>query len=172
MLKRSARARAMRLSVFPDSRVIVTAPIFLGTGAVENFVERHTAWIHKHLRRTMSKSVIRIPRNDITRLKRNALALAQGRCMHFAKYYGFSYNRISIRAQKLRWGSCSSAGNLSFNYRIAVLPPQIADYVVVHELCHLAEMNHSGRFWTLVARAVPDHKRVRKELRNIIVSFS
>jgi hypothetical protein len=85
--------------------------------------------------------------------------------------YGVSLKKISIRAQKSRWGSCSHGGNLSFNYKIAALPPHIAEYIIVHEVCHLLELNHAARFWGHVERAVPHHKAVRKELRDIVVSF-
>ena len=78
-----------------------------------------------------------------------------------------SPNRIAIRNTKSRWGSCSSKGNLNFNYRIVFLPAGLADYLIVHELCHLKEFNHSPRFWDLVRLAVPDYKKLRKELRGV-----
>jgi len=78
--------------------------------------------------------------------------------------YGFQYNRISVRNQKTRWGSCSKDGNLNFNYKIIFLPQRVADYIIVHELCHLKEMNHSKRFWGLVAESFPDYKKLKKEL--------
>ena len=95
-----------------------------------------------------------------------ARALARERAGHFARAYGFSFRKIFIRNQKSRWGSCSKSGNLNFHYKIALMPSRIADYIIVHELCHLAEFNHSKKFWELVARTIPDHKRIRKELRN------
>jgi len=86
----------------------------------------------------------------------------------FNKIYGLiPLNRIAIRNTKSRWGSCSTKGNLNFNYRIVFLPPKLADYLIVHELCHLKEFNHSKRFWDLVARAVPDYKKLQKELKKI-----
>ncbi len=85
----------------------------------------------------------------------------------FNEHYRFVYNRVAIRNQKTRWGSCSKKRNLNFNYRIASLPIHLADYVIVHELCHLAEFNHSQKFWNLVARAIPDHRTRRRELRAI-----
>ena len=107
----------------------------------------------------------------IPSLKKRALALARARCEHLSKIYGVTYNQIRIRAQKSRWGSCSQRGNLSFNYKIAALPAHIADYIIVHELCHLREMNHSKKFWGLVACAVPHHKGVRTELRKLAILF-
>jgi predicted metal-dependent hydrolase len=97
--------------------------------------------------------------------KAAALALAQSRLLEFNTAYGFSYKKVSIRSQKGRWGSCSARGNLSFNYKIALLPPRLADYIIVHELCHLGEFNHSRKFWALVARAIADYAEIKKELK-------
>ena len=90
------------------------------------------------------------------------------RINYFNQGYGFVVKRISIRNQRSRWGSCSKKGNLNFNYRIVLLPPPVADYIIVHELCHLGEFNHSKRFWNLVARTIPDYLAIRKKLRKPI----
>ena len=79
----------------------------------------------------------------------------------------FKYNRVAIRDQSSRWGSCSSKGNLNFNYRLALLSERHSDYIVVHELCHLKEMNHSSRFWNLVEQGIPDYKNIRSEIKKI-----
>ncbi|PID51961.1 MAG: hypothetical protein CR972_04600 [Candidatus Moraniibacteriota bacterium] len=85
----------------------------------------------------------------------------------FNRYYNFSYNRVSIRHQKSRWGSCSSDGNLNFNCKLLCVRDELINYVVVHELCHLKEMNHSKKFWALVAETIPHYKELRRELKNI-----
>lgn len=87
------------------------------------------------------------------------------RVYHFAHILGVSYGNITIRDQKTRWGSCSSKGNLSFNWRLILAPPNVLDYVVVHELCHRKEMNHSPKFWALVESVMPDYKQYRKWLK-------
>jgi predicted metal-dependent hydrolase len=97
--------------------------------------------------------------------KERARKLVENKIIKFNKTYKFRYNKIAIKNQKTRWGSCSKSGNLSFNYRILSLSPEVADYLMVHELCHLREMNHSRAFWDLVARAIPDYKKLRKQLR-------
>ncbi len=81
------------------------------------------------------------------------------RAAELARQHGFTYQRIAIKDQRTRWGSCSSRGNLNFNWRLMLAPPAAIDYVIVHELCHLHEMNHSRRFWTLVGRCCPDYRR-------------
>jgi len=87
------------------------------------------------------------------------------RLQFFNEHYNFRYNRVTLRDQKSRWGSCSRLKNLNFNWRLIMAPIEIIDYVVVHELCHLKEMNHSARYWALVAETVPGHKTRRKWLR-------
>ncbi len=103
--------------------------------------------------------------------KEKALALVQNRIEYFNNIYGFKYHKISIKNQRTLWGSCSRKGNLNFNYKIALLPPQSADYIIVHELCHLQEFNHSRKFWDLVVKAIPAYREVRKTLRKTNVSF-
>ncbi len=99
--------------------------------------------------------------------KESARALVIARLAHFNQVYEFTYGAVAVRNQRSRWGSCSSKGNLNFNYRIALLPAHLADYIVVHELCHRGEFNHSQRFWDLVARAMPNYEVLRAELHAI-----
>ncbi|HEY4516721.1 MAG TPA: M48 family metallopeptidase [Candidatus Paceibacterota bacterium] len=170
-LKRSLRARRVRISVYPDSRVVVTIPRLFSVRSAERFLAKQARWIEHSLAQTRGKKVIPLARADIPVLKKRAAALAAARCTYFAKMYGVRFKKISICAQKSRWGSCSRSGALSFNYKIAALPEHIADYIIVHELCHLSEMNHSKKFWHLVAREVPEHRAIRKELRNTVIMF-
>ncbi len=106
--------------------------------------------------------------------KETARALVAGKVVRWNAYYaqqGYVFpakvGRVAIRNQRSRWGSCSKQGNLNFNYKIALLPEPLADYIIIHELCHLGEFNHSQAFWDLVAVAVPDHRDRRAELRQI-----
>ncbi|MCX6753624.1 MAG: M48 family metallopeptidase [Candidatus Nomurabacteria bacterium] len=97
--------------------------------------------------------------------KNQAATLVKERLEYFNTFYNYKWRNVVIRNQKTRWGSCSKKGNLNFNYKIALLSPEAADYIIVHELCHLKEFNHSERFWDLVARAIPDYKAIRSSLR-------
>lgn len=96
--------------------------------------------------------------------RKAARALAHARLEHFNQHYHFTYARVFIKDTKSRWGSCSIKSNLNFNYRIALLPPELADFVIVHELCHLKEMNHSPHFWALVAETIPEWQVLRSRL--------
>ncbi len=96
------------------------------------------------------------------RYRDSARAVLESRVAYFHQITGGAYTSVTVRDQKTRWGSCSSRGTLSFNYRLIFAPPGILDYVVVHELCHLTHMNHSKDFWDMVGRVMPDY-RVRKQ---------
>ncbi len=96
-----------------------------------------------------------------------ARSLIHQRLEYWNEFYNFEYKRVAVRNQKTCWGSCSEHKNLNFNYKIAFLPQELMDYVIVHELCHLKEMNHSKDFWTQVARTLPEHKEYRRRLRSM-----
>jgi predicted metal-dependent hydrolase len=91
--------------------------------------------------------------------------------IYFNIFYNVVWKKVTIRNQKTRWGSCSRSGNISFNYKIALLPERLADYVVVHELCHLKEMNHSKQFWNLVAQTLPDYQSIRKQFKDLHIKL-
>ena len=96
-----------------------------------------------------------------------ALRLIPERVEYFAEMMNVTYGRITIREQKTRWGSCSSKGNLNFNWKLVLMPEEVLDYVVVHELAHRKEMNHSERFWNHVEKVLPDYQARRKLLREL-----
>lgn len=89
------------------------------------------------------------------------------RLLHYNQLYGYEWNRVAIRNQRTCWGSCTELGNLNFSYRLLFLPEELRDYIVVHELCHLKELNHSPAFWTLVAVALPNYRELKTELRRM-----
>ena len=186
-LKKDARAKRVRISVYGFEDVVVTVPVRgFGVGKwgaasaqalAEEFVKEKEEWILKQVARFEKLGQrVRPPRSggrrEYLKYKEAARALAAERLQYFNQVYGFAYGRISIRNQKTRWGSCSRKGNLNFNYKIALLPPELADYIIVHELCHTKEFNHSKRFWALVAQTLPNYKELQKEVHKIGLTLS
>ncbi len=106
---------------------------------------------------------------EYRKYKESARAFIHARLHTLNQQYGLTWKRVAIRNSRSRWGSCSQKANLNFHYKLLHLPPHLADYVIVHELCHLMELNHSPRFWGLVEKAVPDWKARRKALRLHVV---
>jgi len=164
-LKLSKKAKYMRLEVRRDGQLVVTVPFGVDLNFIENFINQKSEWIAGRLKYFDSVIFINGNKKDYKKYKEKARVLAHSRVAHYNGLYGFSVNRISIKNTKSRWGSCSKKGNLNFNYKIVLLPKELADYVVVHELCHLKEFSHSKIFWNLVSLAIPDYKNLRKKLR-------
>ncbi len=112
------------------------------------------------------KRVLNKKNKDYLLNKEKARRLISSRLAFFCEKYNLSYGRLSIRDQKTRWGSCSQKANLNFNYRLIYLPEELRDYVIVHELCHLIELNHGQNFWSLVAKTFPNYLELRHRLKN------
>jgi len=173
-LRLSKRARRMRLAIYRDGAFVVTAPQFVGLTTIEQFILRKSEWVIgkiEYFKQFSGRIFIKNTKQEFALHKESALMLAIERMAHFNEIYQFSWGKVTIRNQKTRWGSCSKKGNINFNYKIALLPAHIADYIIVHELCHLKEFNHSRNFWNLVAQAIPGHREVRAELKKTGVSF-
>lgn len=169
---RSSR-KTLAIEIRPDMRVIVRAPHRVPSSYIEQFISDRADWIVEHLRRMEQKNrqcndalpVKKLSYNDIKKLADKACTCIPERVAHFAPLVGVTYGRITIRNQRTRWGSCSSRGNLNFNCLLMLTPPEVIDYVVVHELCHRKEMNHSGRFWNEVAIVLPGYAEQEKWLK-------
>jgi predicted metal-dependent hydrolase len=166
-VKRIKNLRSVRIAVHSDGRCVVSANVGMNQQQIEIFVQTHKGWIEKK-REMYEKKAEKYPKipliGEYSECKSDALDMVIHRLQYWNQFYGYSWNRVSIRNQISRWGSCSSGRNLSFNYRIILLPDHIADYIIVHELCHLAQMNHSQRFWDLVAVAMPEYRDIQKQL--------
>ncbi len=117
-------------------------------------------------KRTRKKNSIK-SQKDYIEHKEMARVLVLERLEYFNQFYNLKWGRVSIKNVKTRWGSCSSKGNLNFSYKIIKLAPHLADYIIVHELCHLKEMNHAQAFWDLVAQQMPEYKALKNELAKI-----
>ncbi|MDP3772418.1 MAG: M48 family metallopeptidase [bacterium] len=170
-VRRSRRARRIAVSISREGEVVLTVPWRGDERAGRRFLQSKATWILKRRLEILAKPLsaptpsAKEIRAEYLRLRIGARGLVERRIAELNAPYGFSFNCISIRNQKTRWGSCSSRGTLSFNYRIVFLTPELADYLVVHELCHLKEKNHGARFWRLVGASVPDYKEKRRTLR-------
>ena len=181
-VRKSTRAKYMRLRVLPGGVVVLMVPMNVEAGVPEIFLREKEKWIQKTVAR-MSK-LIAIPVPGLTRgvapasrqarrraylqYREDAREFITARVEYWNASYGFSYKRIAIKDTRTSWGSCSHKGNLNFSYTLLFLPRDLADYVVVHELCHLKECNHSPRFWALVAKEMPEYRHLRWELRRYI----
>lgn len=162
----------MHVSVHPGGIVRVTVPEHASQSAVDRFLAKYSQWIARAREKTQDMTVIAARKALIATYKKQAESIAKDRVAHYAKRYGVSYGSITIRAQKSRWGSCSRKGDLSFNYKIASLPVEMQDYIIVHEVCHLLQFNHSRAFWDQVAREIPNHRALRQELRRAHFRFT
>lgn len=170
-LRKNRRTKRLKLTIYCDGSFAVSAPKRLNLATIENYILQKSDWVLSKLKifknRTTDSIFSKNNTNEYLRLKETALKLAQEKVSVFNQQYNLSYRRISIRNQKTRWGSCSKVGNLNYNYKITLLPERLVDYIIVHELCHLQEFNHSRRFWDLVVRTLPDYKERRKEIKNL-----
>lgn len=161
-IKRSAR-RSLSLEIMPDGNLLARAPQRMPEREIWAFIREKEEWIRIHRRQRMERQTEAqadpLTPDQIRELADVALRVLPERCRYFAGIMGVRYGRITIRNQKTRWGSCSSGGNLNFNCLLMLAPPEVRDYVVVHELAHLKEMNHSPRFWKEVEKVLPDYRQ-------------
>ena len=162
--------RTMSLELAPGGELTVRAPRRAAEAEVREFVLSKQGWVRKHRDELRSRAEEAAAAGllsdaEIRALKQQALAEIPPRVAYYAAQMGVSYSGISVRCQKTRWGSCSSRRHLSFNCLLMLTPPAVRDSVIVHELCHLREMNHSQRFYTLVRTYYPDYDRQNRWLK-------
>ena len=156
--------KTIAIQIMPNGVVVVRAPMRMPTATIEGFVQDKASWIEKQLARL--PVVEKFTEVQMEKLVKKAKTVIPEKVAHFAPLVGVDYGRVSIRAQHTRWGSCSGKGNLNFNCLLMLAPPEVADYVVVHELCHRKEMNHSQRFWLEVERVLPNYRASKKWLKD------
>lgn len=168
-----SKRRTISIEITPEAEVIVRAPYYASVSEINKLIGEKSDWIHKHLQKMSDRQKKKaeapsqeLTAQDIKLLTTRAKRIIPQRVRYYADIMGVTYGRITIRMQKSRWGSCSSKGNLNFNCLLMRTPDEIIDYVVVHELCHLKEMNHSPRFWAEVEKIFPDYKERRKWLKD------
>ena len=162
---RSSR-KTVSLEVRPDGSVLVRAPRRLSDRAVREFVASKESWLRGKLEKYENRPILsRLTAEELETLKKQAGKDFTARVCRLAPLVGVDFGRVTIRAQKTRWGSCSREGNLNFNCLLMLASPEIRNYVVIHELCHRKEMNHSREFWAEVEKVCPDYRRRRAWLK-------
>ena len=177
-LVKSSRRRTIAIQISTNGKMTVRCPYFIGKWTIDNFLKEKQDWIYSNyleaVQRTSSENFDSDLRNSspkienpalINKHKKYARKIFESKVAYYHQFTGGNYTSITIRDQKTRWGSCSGRGTLSFNWRLILAPPEILDYVVVHELCHLTHMNHSKEFWSMVSNTIPDYKEKRKWLK-------
>lgn len=170
IIQKSSR-RSISISINPDNRVLVKAPYGTSEQTIQNFLLAKKEWIKKHIEKQNKEAVKAevlgfLSEEEIKQIKKEARKIIPQRVEYWAKQIGVSYGRIAIRIQSSRWGSCAANGNLNFNCLLVIMPQEIMDSVVVHELCHRKHMNHSKEFYAEIDRVFPDYKRCNKWLKD------
>ena len=163
--------KSISIEIKKDLSVVVRAPFLMKDKEINNFVESKKDWIKKHIidmqkRTEQSASIEKFTSEEVKSLADKALDYIPKRVAYYSPIIGVDYGRITIRNQVSRWGSCSAKGNLNFNCLLMLTPSDVIDYVVVHELCHRKEMNHSPKFWNEVEKVLPNYKSSRKWLKD------
>lgn len=163
--KRSNR-KTLAVEIKTDGRVIVRAPFNMSEDKVKKFLSEKSRWVESHLKRISERENLPpFSPQELKIITEKAKLLLKERVLLYAGIINVSYGKVSVKRQKTLWGSCAKNGNLNFNCLLALMPLEIVDYVVIHELCHRKEMNHSRAFWKIVAKYCPDYKKRRQYLK-------
>lgn len=163
-----SKRKTISIEIKRDLRVVVRAPRHMTDSEIQRFVLQKRDWIEKHLQQAEKRknnNISYLENDEIEKLTDDAKEDIPPRVSKYASQLNVEFGRITIRHQKTRWGSCSSKKNLNFNCLLMLCPEDVRDYVVVHELCHLKEMNHSANFWILVEKVMPDYRAHRRWLK-------
>lgn len=165
--------KTVSIEIKPDLQVIVRAPLNISDKEIDNIIRKKSPWIRKHLYQNqirkeekLNNKVPSFTAEEISKLTAEAKKLLPLRVDYFAKTIGVTYNKISVKHQVSRWGSCSSKKNLNFNCLLMLCPQNVQDYVIIHELCHLKELNHSPKFWAEVEKYCKNYDECRNWLKN------
>ena len=160
------RRKSVGIQIERSGEITVRAPLRMPESEIMKVLESKRSWIEKTLQKIeLREQEPKLTRAEVDALADQALKVIPPKVAERAKQIGVTYGRITIRKQKSLWGSCSAKGNLNFNCLLMLCPEDVIDYVIVHELCHRKELNHSPRFWAEVECLVPDWQEQRKWLR-------
>ena len=165
--------KTIEIQICSDGHIRVRVPHQMTDAEIGDFLRKKSKWIEKHLgivkkeleERAKEEPIQKLSLEELQELADQALNVIPKKVRYYAEKVGVDYGRITIRNQKTRWGSCSAKGNLNFNCLLMLAPEEVQNYVVIHELCHRKEMNHSSDFWAEVEAIMPDYKKYRGWLK-------
>lgn len=167
---RRSKRKSAAIKITADMQIVVFVPLYVSENEIERMVISKSKWIDEHMLKVQStiderSKLEKITFEQVKELADQAVEYIPKRVKYYAEKENFVYNKITIKNLVSRWGSCSTKGNLNFNCLLMLTPDYVIDYIVVHELCHLREMNHSEKFWAEVEKIMPDYQRAELWLK-------
>lgn len=167
---RRSKRKSAAIKITADMQIVVFVPLYVSENEIERMVISKSKWIDEHMLKVQSTidergKLEKITFEQVKELADQAVEYIPKRVKYYAEKENFVYNKITIKNLVSRWGSCSTKGNLNFNCLLMLTPDYVIDYIVVHELCHLREMNHSEKFWAEVEKIMPDYQRAELWLK-------
>lgn len=167
---RRSKRKSAAIKITADMQIVVFVPLYVSDNEIERMVISKSKWIDEHMLKVQStiderSKLEKITFEQVKELADQAVEYIPKRVKYYAEKENFIYNKITIKNLVSRWGSCSTKGNLNFNCLLMLTPDYVIDYIVVHELCHLREMNHSEKFWAEVEKIMPDYQRAELWLK-------
>ncbi len=161
-----SKRKTIALSIV-DGGLVVKAPLKTKDEAIEAVIRKHARWVERHLasQRRKIEMFSSLSEDDIKMLKKSARIYFKEKIEYFSQIMGIKYSRMTITSAEKRFGSCNSKGNICFSYRLMLYPEAAREYVVVHELAHRIEMNHSPRFYKIIESVLPDYKERKRLLK-------
>lgn len=167
---RRSKRKSAAIKITADMQIVVFVPLYVSDNEIERMVISKSKWIDEHMLKVQStiderSKLEKIKFEQVKELADQAVEYIPKRVKYYAEKENFVYNKITIKNLVSRWGSCSTKGNLNFNCLLMLTPDYVIDYIVVHELCHLREMNHSEKFWAEVEKIMPDYQRAELWLK-------
>ena len=167
---RRSKRKSAAIKITADMQIVVFVPLYVSDNEIERLVISKSKWIDEHMLKVQStiderSKLEKITFEQVKELADQAVEYIPKRVKYYAEKENFVYNKITIKNLVSRWGSCSTKGNLNFNCLLMLMPDYVIDYIVVHELCHLREMNHSEKFWAEVEKIMPDYQRAELWLK-------
>lgn len=167
------KRKSIAIEIKRDLRIVVRAPVYMSDRSINEFVCEKSDWINRNIQAVKAAIAAREAEEkqpgfsdaELAKTVEAAKDILPPIAEYYARIIGVNYGKITVRRQVSRWGSCSAKGNLSFNCLLILCPDDVRDYVIIHELCHLKELNHSKRFWALVEQYCPNYRDCKNHLK-------